>query len=58
MEIWVLICGLFVLLGFEIRYRLIIEQISESKAKINRLSEEIIKLKDEVKKKKDVLERI
>jgi len=58
MEIWVFICGLFVLLGFEIRYRLIIEQISESKAKISRLSEEIIKLKDEVKKKKDVLERI
>jgi len=46
--VWALIFGLFILLGVEIRIRLAFEQISEWKYGINRLSEEIKKLRDEV----------
>ena len=46
--IWVLLCSLFILLGVEIRIRILFEGISEWKYGMNRLSEEIKGLKSEI----------
>ena len=52
--IYITICGLFVLLGFEIRYRQIGEELLKLRSKINRLDEEVIRLKEEIKFKQDI----
>jgi hypothetical protein len=57
-KIWMFIFALFILMGFEIRNRLIFEQISSLKTTTNKLTEEIIKLQDEMKKKQDILKKI
>jgi len=46
--IWVLLCSLFILLGVEIRLRIAFEQISEWKYGMDRLSEEIKNLRNEI----------
>jgi len=52
--IYVTICSLFVLLGFEIRYRQFGEELLKLRSKINRLDEEVIRLKEEIKFKQDI----
>ncbi len=52
--IYVAICGLFILLGFEIRYRQMGEELLRLRSKINRLDEEVVRLKEEMKYKQDV----
>lgn len=46
--IWVLLCGLFILLGVEIRIRILFGQISEWKYGMDRLSEEIKSVRNEI----------
>ena len=53
-----LIWGLFILLGFEIRNRVIFEQISTLRTTTDRLTEEIIKLQGEIKQKQNVLKKL
>ena len=52
----VTICGLFVVLGFEIRHRQILEVLVELQNKSNEWGEEIGKLKAEMKLKKNIFE--
>ena len=52
--IYITICGLFVLLGFETRYRQIGEELLKLRSRINRLDEEVIRLKEEMKFKQDI----
>ena len=52
--IYIAICALFILLGFEIRHRQLSEELLKLRSKINRLDEEIIRLKEEMKFKQDV----
>lgn len=54
--IFVTICALVVLLGFEIRHREIVEQLNELKEDTAKLYEEILRLRDELKTKKSVCE--
>jgi FtsZ-binding cell division protein ZapB len=53
---FVTVCGLVILLGFEIRYRSTIYEISLLKIEINKLGEEILKLKAEMKLKQNISE--
>jgi hypothetical protein len=53
---FITICGLVILLGFEIRHRNIIYEMILSKAEIMKLGEEILKLKEEIKLKQDIYE--
>jgi FtsZ-binding cell division protein ZapB len=53
---FVTVCGLVILLGFEIRYRSTIYEISLLKIEINKLGEEILKLKAEMKLKQNIYE--
>jgi hypothetical protein len=46
--VWLLLFGLFILLGVEIRIRILFQQISEWKYGMNRLNEEIKNLKAEI----------
>lgn len=46
--IWILLFSLFILLGVEIRIRILLEQISEWKYGMDRFSEEIKNLKNDV----------
>lgn len=57
--VWILLCSLFILLGVEIRIRIVFEQVSEWKYGMNRLSEELKKLRDEVTMllKEDITDR-
>jgi hypothetical protein len=52
----VTICGLFVVLGFEIRHRQILEILVEVKNQSNELEEAIGKLAAEMKLKKNIFE--
>ncbi len=54
--IFVIICILAILLGFEIRYRLITEEITKIRSKTNILDEEVFRLKETIKMKKDIYE--
>lgn len=54
--IFVAICGLVILLGFEIRHREIIEELSKLKSITNALEREVVKLNGEVKMKKNIYE--
>ena len=54
--IYITICALVILLGFEIRYRITTEELNQVKVDLGRLEREILRLKDEVKKKKDIYE--
>ena len=56
MVIVVTICGLVILLAFEMRHREVIEKLSIMETDTYNLGQEIKKLKEEVKKKKNVIE--
>ncbi len=56
MGIVVTICGLVILLGFEMRHRLIAEQLKQFDSEINRLDQELMRLREEVKKKQNIYE--
>jgi hypothetical protein len=53
---FVTICGLVILLGFEIRYRSLAYEISLLKIEINKLGEAISKLNAEMKLKQNIYE--
>jgi hypothetical protein len=53
---FITICGLVILLGFEIRHRNIVYEMNLSKAEMIKLGEEILKLKAEIKLKQDIYE--
>ena len=46
--VWLLLCSLFILLGVEIRIRILFGQISEWKYGMDRFGEEIKGLKDKI----------
>jgi len=54
--IFITICSLVILLGFEIRYREIAEELLGLFNKINKLDEEIVRLKAEIRMKKNIYE--
>ena len=54
--IFITICALVILLGFEVRHRVTVEAINEIDLEIIRLNQEVIKLKEEMKMKKNVYE--
>jgi type VI protein secretion system component VasF len=54
--IFITICALVILLGFEVRHRETAEALNELKSLINRLDDDIVRLKEEMKKKKNVYE--
>jgi type VI protein secretion system component VasF len=54
--IFIAICALVILLGFEIRYREMIEELVELDDKMNGLLEDISRLKEDMKLKKDIYE--
>jgi hypothetical protein len=54
--IFVTICGLVILLGYEIRHREIIEELVDLRDKTNSLNEEVLRLKEELKLKKNIYE--
>lgn len=54
--IFVTICALVILFGFEVRHRIMVEQINEIDAQIIRLDQEVLKLKEEIKMKKNIYE--
>lgn len=54
--IYVTICALVILLGFEIRYRLMGEELASLKAESGRLDKEVLKLQEEMKLKKNAYE--
>ncbi|MBN1871542.1 MAG: hypothetical protein JW800_03120 [Candidatus Omnitrophica bacterium] len=56
--IWGLICGLFILLGFEMRIRLMQDDIVDFKIKIDKLTEDIATLEEKIRTKRNALERI
>ena len=56
--IWVAICSLVILLGFEMRYRLTSEEISEIKRNAAILEADLNQLRQQLKLKKDAFEEI
>ena len=54
--IFVTICSFVILLGFEIRYRENAEEITKLRSKTNILDEEVFRLKEEMKMKKNIYE--
>jgi len=54
--IFVTICSFVILLGFEIRHREIVEEITKLNTKVNILDEEVFRLKEEMKMKKNIYE--
>ena len=56
--IWVAICSLVILLGFEMRYRLTSEEISEIKRNAAILEAYLNQLRQQLKLKKDAFEEI
>jgi hypothetical protein len=56
MAIFIAICCFAILLGFEIRYRTIVEELNKLKTETDKLSEEVITLKREVAMKQNVYE--
>ena len=50
------ICILVIFLGFEIRHKEIVEAIEKLKSNAIKVDDEIIRLKTEMKKKKDIYE--
>lgn len=50
------ICILVIFLGFEIRHKEIVEAIEKLKNNANKIDEEIVKLKMQMKTKKDIYE--
>jgi len=54
--IFVTICSLVILLGFEIRHREVIEELTKLRTKTNVLEEEVFRLKEEIKMKKNIYE--
>jgi len=50
------VCGLFIILGFEIRHRQILETLLELSTKANEIQAEIARLKSEMKLKKNIYE--
>ncbi len=53
MAIVVTICGLVILLAFEIRHREMIERMNNFEMDRVRIDQEILRLKDELKKKQN-----
>jgi len=54
--IFVTICSLVILLGFEIRHREVIEELTKLRTKTNVLEEDVFRLKEEIKMKKNIYE--
>jgi hypothetical protein len=54
--ILVIICGLVIIFAFEIRNSEITEEIAKLKNNSSRMDEEIVRLKSQIKMKKDVYE--
>lgn len=54
--IYVTICSLVILLGFEIRYRVMTEEIAALKISISSLKKEVLRLNEEMKLKKNAFE--
>ena len=54
--ILVIICGLVILFAFEVRHSEISEEIAKLKNNTSRMDEEIVRLKSQMKMKKDVYE--
>jgi len=54
--IFVSICSFVILLGFEIRHREIVEEVTKLNTKANILDEEVFRLKEEMKMKKNIYE--
>jgi hypothetical protein len=54
--IFVTICSFVILLGFEIRHREIVEEVTKLNTKANILNEEVFRLKEEMKMKKNIYE--
>ena len=53
-SIYITICALVILLGFEIRYRLMAEELNILKTELSRLEKEVLRLNEEVKMKQDI----
>lgn len=51
--VYVAICAFVILLGFEIRYRLTMEQLNKLNEGVNMLSEEINSLREAIRAKAD-----
>ena len=56
--IWGLIFGLFILLGFEMRIRMLQEDIADLRQKIVRLVDDLLVLEEKLRGKKDAFEQI
>ncbi|MDD4938914.1 MAG: hypothetical protein PHE18_00720 [Candidatus Omnitrophica bacterium] len=56
MPMFVALCALVILLGFEIRYREMAEDMVKLRTRINILTEEIAQLKEAMKLKKNAFE--
>ncbi len=54
--LYISICSFVILLGFEIRHRMIAEEIAVLKADAQRQQREIAQLRDELKKKQNIYE--
>ncbi len=54
--IFITICGLVILLGYEIRHREITAELVEIRDKVIALNEEISRLKEDLKLKKNIYE--
>jgi len=54
--IFVTICSFVILLGFEIRHREVVEELTKLRSITNALEQEIIKLNAEMKMKKNIYE--
>ena len=54
--IFVTICSFVILLRYEIRHREVIEELTKLMTKTNVLEEEVFRLKEEIKMKKNIYE--
>ena len=52
----VTICALVVLLGYEVRYRVLGEELASLRAEAKRLDGEVLRLNEEMKTKKNAFE--
>jgi len=51
---FITICALVILLGYEIRYRELADEVTKFKTIVWRMNEDVARLKEEIKMKKDV----
>ena len=54
--LYVAIAGFIILLAFEIRHRMITEELTLLKTETNRLDRELLNVKEEMKKKRNIYE--